>query len=105
MQFGHNDAGPLDDTARGRGSIKGIDEQSKEIYNPIMKKQEVVYTYGHYLRQYIRDTKAKGAFPIVCSLIPRNNWKEGKVTRSDSSYAGWAKQVAKEEGVEFIDLN
>ena len=24
MQFGHNDASPLDDTARARGTIKGI---------------------------------------------------------------------------------
>lgn len=47
IQFGHNDGGPLDDTARARGSIKGIGEESKEIYNPITKKQETVYTYGH----------------------------------------------------------
>lgn len=105
MQFGHNDGGPLDDTARARGSIKGIGEESKEIYNPIMKKQEVVYTYGHYMRQYIRDAKAKGAIPIVCSPIPRNDWKEGKVSRSTESYTGWAKQIANEEGVYFIDLN
>jgi Lysophospholipase L1 and related esterases len=26
MQFGHNDASPLDDTARARGTIKGIGE-------------------------------------------------------------------------------
>ena len=105
MQFGHNDSGPLDDTARARGSIKGIGEESKEVYNPIMKKQEVVYSYGHYLRKYIRDAKAKGAIAIVCSPIPRNDWKEGKVGRSAESYAGWAQQVAKEEGVYFIDLN
>jgi len=105
MQFGHNDSGPLDDTARARGTIKGIGEESKEVYNPIMKKQEVVYTYGHYMRQYIRDAKAKGAIAIVCSPIPRNDWKEGKVTRSAESYAGWAKQVAEQEGAYFIDLN
>src|ERR1700755_1868127 len=58
MQFGHNDGGALDDTSRARGSIRGIGEESKEIYNPIMKKQEVVYTYGYYMRKYIRETKA-----------------------------------------------
>lgn len=105
MQFGHNDGGPLDDTARARGSIRGIGEEQKEIYNPIMKKQEVVYSYGHYLRQYIRDAKAKGATAIVCSPIPRNQWKEGKMVRSAESYSGWAAQVAKGEGVPFIDLN
>lgn len=105
MQFGHNDSGPLDDTARARGTIKGIGAESKEIYNPITKKQEVVYTYGWYMRKYIRDAKAKGAIPVVCSPIPRNDWKEGKVVRSVSSYAGWAQQLAKEEGAFFIDLN
>lgn len=105
MQFGHNDGGPLDDTARARGSIRGVGNESKEIYNPIMKKQEVVYTYGYYIRKYIRDTKAKGAVAIVCSPIPRNDWKDGKVIRSKDSYAGWAEQIAKEEGAFFIDLN
>ena len=105
MQFGHNDGGPLDDTARARGTIRGIGTESKEIYNPIMKKQEVVYTYGYYMRKYIRDAKEKGAIPIVCSPIPRNDWKDGKVSRSKDSYTGWAEQVAKEEGAYFIDLN
>jgi lysophospholipase L1-like esterase len=105
MQFGHNDAGPLDDTARARGTIKGIGEESKGIYNPITKKQEVVYTYGYYMRKYVRDSKAKGAIPIICSLVPRDQWKEGKVNRSKDSYAGWAEQISKEEGAYFIDLN
>ncbi|HYC30538.1 MAG TPA: glycoside hydrolase family 88 protein, partial [Chitinophagaceae bacterium] len=105
MQFGHNDAGPLDDTARARGTIRGIGTESKEIYNPIRKQQETVHTYGYYMRKYIRDTKAKGAVAIVCSPIPRNDWKDGKVVRSTDSYSGWAKQVAKEEGAYFIDLN
>ena len=105
MQFGHNDAGPLDDTARARGTIKGIGDESKEIYNPIAKKQEVVYTYGWYIRKYIREAKAKGAIAIVCSPIPRNDWKEGKVMRSSESYAKWANEVAKQEGAYFIDLN
>ncbi len=105
MQFGHNDAGPLDDTARVSGSIKGIGDESKEIYNPITKKQEVVYTYGWYMRKYIRDAKAKGAIAIVCSPVPRDNWKDGKVTRSSDSYSLWAKQVAEQEGALFIDLN
>lgn len=105
MQFGHNDAGPLDDTARARGTIRGIGTESKEVYNPIMKKQEVVYTYGYYMRKYIQEAKAKGAIAIVCSPIPRNDWKDGKLARSAETYAGWAKQVAKEEGARFIDLN
>ena len=105
MQFGHNDAGPLDDTARARGTIDGIDSSTKEIYNPITKKQELVYTYGYYMRKYIKEAQAKGAIPIVCSLIPRNDWKQGKVIRHNDSYALWASEVAKQEHALFIPLN
>ena len=105
MQFGHNDGGPLVDTARARGSIRGIGEDSARIYNPIRKMNETVYSFGGYMRRYIRETRAAGAIPIVCSPIPRNDWKNGKVVRSPQSYAGWAKSVAEAEGVAFIDLN
>jgi lysophospholipase L1-like esterase len=105
MQFGHNDASPLDDTARARGTIRGIGEDSIEIWNPIRKIKEMVHTYGWYMRKYVREAKAKGATPIICSLIPRNNWKENKVVRSSDSWALWAKQVAEQESAYFIDLN
>jgi rhamnogalacturonan acetylesterase len=105
MQFGHNDSGPLDDTARARGTLKGTGDDSVEIYNPIRKLKEVVHSYGWYMRKYIIETKARGAIPIVCSPIPRNEWKDGKVIRSVDSYSKWAAQVANEEGASFINLN
>lgn len=105
MQFGHNDAGPLDDTSRARGTIKGISNESRDIYNPVRKVNETVYTYGHYMRSYIREAREKGAIPIVCSPVPRNNFKDGKTKRVDEDYGLWAKQVATEEGVFFVDLN
>jgi len=105
MQFGHNDGGPLDDTARARGTIRGIGEDSVKTYNPIRKVNETVYSFGWYMRKYIRETKQAGAIPIVCSPIPRNDWKNGKVLRSTESYAKWAKEVALSEGALFIDLN
>src|SRR6187402_1094748 len=49
MQFGHNDSGPLDDTARARGTIKGIGNDSIQTYNPIRKMKETVYSYGWYM--------------------------------------------------------
>lgn len=105
IQFGHNDAGPLDDTARARGTIRGIGPDSLRVYNPIRKVEETVYSYGHYLRRYVREARAAGALPIICSPIPRNDWKEGKVIRSDSSYGRWAAEIAREEGTGFIHLN
>ncbi|MBO9620332.1 MAG: rhamnogalacturonan acetylesterase [Niabella sp.] len=105
MQFGHNDSSPLDDTARARGTIKGIGEEHKDIYNPIRKVNETVYTYGHYMRQFVNEAKAKGAIPIICSPVPRDNFKEGKVARGDKDYGLWAKQVAGQTDAFFIDLN
>jgi lysophospholipase L1-like esterase len=105
MQFGHNDSGPLDDAARARGTLKGAGDETREIDNPITRQHEVVHTYGWYLKKFITDTRAKGAAPIVCSLIPRKIWKDGKIVRASDSYGKWAADVAAAEGVAFIDLN
>ena len=103
MQFGHNDSSPLDDSARARGTIKGNGDESQEIYNPILKKKELVHSYGWYIRQFVSETKAKGGIPIVCSLIPRNSWSNGKVDRSE--YVEWARAAAIQENAYYIDLN
>lgn len=105
MQFGHNDGGALNDDSRARGSIKGTGEETQEIDNLLTKKHETVHTYGWYMRQYMRDTKAKGAAPIVCSLVPRKIWKDGKIARNSGDYAGWAAEVARSESIPFVDLN
>ena len=104
MQFGHNDAGPLNDTSRARGTIKGIGEETEEIDNLLTRKHEVVHSYGWYLRKSVADAKAKSATPIVCSLVPRKIWKDGNVVRSQD-YAKWAREVAESERVAFLDLN
>lgn len=105
IQFGHNDSGPLNDDFRARGTIKGTGEESEEIDNMLTGKHETVHSYGWYLRKVVEDAKAKGAIPIIMSPIPRNIWKDGKVQRNDDSYGGWAKEIAKEENVTFINLN
>ena len=105
MQFGHNDDGPLNDDRRARGTIKGTGEETQEIENLLTKRPEVVHTYGWYLRQFIRDAKARGVTPIVCSPVPRKIWQDGRIVCSPGGYAGWARQVAAAEGVAFIDLN
>lgn len=105
MQFGHNDAGPVNDNFRARGTIKGTGEETEEIDNMITKKHEIVHTFGWYMRKYVTDTKARGATPVVCSLIPRNMWENGKVIRSSDDYAKWAREIADGEKAFFIDLN
>jgi lysophospholipase L1-like esterase len=105
IQFGHNDSGPLDDTSRARGTLPGVGSDVKEIDNPITGKHEVVHTYGWYMEKYVSDALAKGATPIVCSLIPRKIWKDGKIVRGAASYGGWAQQVAAAKSAAFVDLN
>ncbi len=106
MQFGHNDNGPLDDTSRARGTIKGVGDSARKIYNPITKQDEVVHTYGWYLAKFVNEAKAKGATVFICSPIPRNDWKDGKVNRyNGTGYGLWAKQTAEATGAYFIDLN
>jgi lysophospholipase L1-like esterase len=105
MQFGHNDSGPLNDNFRARGTIKGTGEETQEIDNILTKQHEIVHTYGWYLRRFIADARAKGATPIVCSLVPRKIWKDGKIVRSSDDYGKWAADVANAEKVAFVDLN
>jgi lysophospholipase L1-like esterase len=105
MQFGHNDGGAINDDSRARGTIKGTGEEAQEIDNMLTKQREVVHTYGWYLRKFIAETKAKGATPIVCSLVPRKIWRDGKIARNSADYGKWAAEVAKSEKARFIDLN
>jgi lysophospholipase L1-like esterase len=104
IQFGHNDGGALDDTNRARGSIPGLGEESKVIYNPIMKKPEVVHTYGWYLRKYIADARAKGMTPVICSPVPRMPKQPPQASDVDR-YVVWSREIAANQNVFFINLN
>jgi lysophospholipase L1-like esterase len=103
MQFGHNDSGAPDDKSRARAVLPGIGDETREILNPITGMHEVVHTYGWYLRQFIAETRQKGATPLLCSLVPRKVWVDGMIKRED--YARWAAEAAHAEKVPFLDLN
>lgn len=106
IQMGHNDGGPLDDTNRARGSIRSLGEESKDIYNPIMKKPETVHTYGWYLRKYVADARAKGMMPVLCTPIPhcpKETVKAGDVEKS--TYVEMSVAVAKSENVPLVNIN
>ena len=81
IQFGHNDGGSFN-IGRARASIKGIGEDSVTVTLEATGEDEVVHSYGWYLRKYINDTKSIGAIPIIITPIPRNDWKEGVVSQS-----------------------
>lgn len=105
MQFGHNDGSAPDTTKAGRrGVLRGTGEETKMLTWPD-GKVETVHTYGWYLRKFVREAKAKGAMPIIVSMIPRNQFKDGKVLRVANDFGKWASEVANEEQIYFVDLN
>ncbi len=105
MQFGHNDGGAINDSSRARGTIKGVGEETEEINNILTGEHEIVHSYGWYLRKMVRETKAKGATPVIVTPIPRNDWENRKIKRSQESYPKWAIEVAQQEKILFVDLH
>lgn len=104
IQFGHNDGGPLN-TGRARASLKGSGNESQTVIMERNGGPEEVFTFGHYLRIYIRQAKARGAIPVVLSHTPGNTWNGDKMVRNDETYGKWSKEVAEQERVLFIDMN
>ena len=102
IQWSHNDGGPIDKD-RARGSLPGLGEESQEFTMP-NGEQEVVHTFGWYMRKYIADIRAKGATPIVLSVTVRNIWTDGKVEPGLGQFREWAAQVALHERVDYVDL-
>ncbi|HVZ63879.1 MAG TPA: rhamnogalacturonan acetylesterase [Lacunisphaera sp.] len=112
IQFGTNDGGPINEDAsvppanrRARGSLPGTGEETKDIVNIITGEPEVVHTNGWYLRKFVREAREAGATPVLCSLVPRKIWKDGRIVRSEHGSAEVAREVAAQEKVPFIDLN
>lgn len=95
MQFGHNDGGPLADSARSRGSMRGTGDDTTTIYNRFLERKETVHTYGWYLNRMVTEAKSKGAVVVVCSPIPMDKWKDGKVIRATESYVKWSNDKPK----------
>ena len=105
MQFGHNEGSKPDTSKAGyRGVLKGTGDETVSL---TWKDStiETVHTYGWYLKKFVQEAKEKGAIPIICSMIPRNEFVDGKVKRAGEDYGKWAKEVAASEHVFFIDLN
>jgi rhamnogalacturonan acetylesterase len=92
MQFGANDNG-------SKGALKGTDDKTE------VQGEETVHTFGWYLKQYVQETRAQGATPIICSLTPRKRWSEDGKFQGGGSHADWAEQIAKETNTFFVPLN
>lgn len=104
IQFGHNDIGGID-RDKERGVIATADDSCHVYKMNSTGKYQVIYSFGWYLKKFIQDVREKGATPILLSLTPRNEWHDGKIERRNDTYGKWYRQVAKETGVEFIDVH
>ena len=104
LQFGHNDIGPIDKD-RMRGTIPGTSASTRVYRMEKSGNYELVYTFGWYLRKFIHDVREKAATPIILSLTPRNEWKDGKIERRNNTYGKWYREVAEKEGVDFVDVH
>jgi lysophospholipase L1-like esterase len=83
IQFGHNDQ---------------KSEDPKRYTNP--------YTgYRRNLERFVRETRSKGATPILLSSIVRRNFNaQGVLVDTHGAYPLIVREVAKDLGVPFIDL-
>lgn len=116
IQFGHNDAGLINDPKRARGSLASIDFADKDhtsnsininqltIDNLQTGQTETVYSFGHYIRQMVEDVKAKQATPILMSLTARNVWQGDSIERGSGQYSYWSYQLAWQLNTAFIDV-
>lgn len=93
MQFGANDNAL-------KGALKGTGAETQ-----INVGTGTVHTFGWYLEQFVKETRAQGGTPIICSLTPRKNWTNGvQFKRDNTTHVAWAAAVAKANDVPFVDL-
>lgn len=111
IQFGHNDIGVIDEQ-KYRACIPTADDTCHvyrlKDFRPMSganTEYEVVYSFGWYLKKYIQDVREHGATPIIVSLTPRNEWKDGKIERRNDTYGKWYCQVADETSTELVDMH
>lgn len=81
IQFGHNDQ-KIKDTARYT-ALEG---------------------YAENLRRYVRETREKGAVPVLLTPVVRRHFVEGVLTDTHGGYPDAVRRVAREEETVLLDL-
>jgi len=102
IQMGQNDGRTPKERPR-RASLPGVGEETMPVTLPD-STEDIVHTYGWYLRKYISDARAKGATPILMSLTAKHLWRDdGSNRRPYDNYPQWSREVAAAEDVLFLD--
>ncbi|WP_029276866.1 rhamnogalacturonan acetylesterase [Pedobacter borealis] len=121
-----SDSALVIDKAKGGRSTRTFFEEGrwKEVLSTLEKNDLVLIQFGHndaakdkperyvdipgykdFLRMYVKETRAKGAIPILITPVTRNYpWKDGKLGSAHGEYPQAVKDVAKELNAPFIDL-
>ena len=102
LQFGHNDS--KSEISRARYDLSGIGPETEEITAEHGEKIQL-HTYGYYLRLMVDQALAAHAQVMILSSVPRNKWLQGKIVRGEENHALWARQIAAERKVPFVDAN
>jgi len=89
-----------------RGSIPGIGNESKVIFDEKYQVEYIVYTFGEYLRRLIKLCEKYKIDLYLLTPPARNTWKNGKHYRSGSlKYRDWMIQIANKYDIKYIDNN
>jgi len=121
-----SDSALVIDKAKGGRSTRTFFEEGrwKDVLSTLDKNDMVLIQFGHndaakdkperyvdipgykdFLRMYVKETRAKGALPILITPVTRNYpWKDGKLGSAHGEYPQAVKDVAKELNVPIIDL-
>ena len=121
-----SDSALVIDKAKGGRSTRTFFEEGrwKEVLSTLEKNDLVLIQFGHndaakdkperyvdipgykdFLRMYVKETRAKGALPILITPVTRNYpWKNGKLGSAHGEYPQAVKDVAQELNVPVIDL-
>jgi lysophospholipase L1-like esterase len=107
VQFGHNDVGDYTDPkAKGRPSLHGEGEDTAQAFKADLTTMETIHTFGWYMRKYATDAEAKGATPILLSMVPHKDWNGAKILRNEqTTFVKWTEDAAKATGALYIDTN
>ena len=122
-----SDSALVIDKAKGGRSTRSFFNEGrwKEVLDSLKKNDLVLIQFGHndaakdkperyvdipgykdFLRMYVKETRAKGAIPILLTPVTRNYpWKNGKLGNTHGEYPQAVKDVAAELKVKIIDLN
>ena len=82
IQFGHNDEKPAPD-----------------------RHTDVGTTFDAHLAQYVIETKAKGATPVLMSPVVRRNFQGDTLVDTHGAYRLVAEKVARQYGAVYVNAN